>query len=67
MCVAINTLNTSAAYHFSGIGLFGCKDTVEKTVPSVFWKILVYFVSAWLVMEDDICPGAFQLREANTG
>lgn len=38
MCIAINTLHTSAAYHLSEIRLSGCKDTAEKTVPSVFLK-----------------------------
>lgn len=38
MCIAVNTLDTNAAYHLSEIRLFGCKDTAEKTVPSVFIK-----------------------------
>lgn len=60
MCIAVNTLDTNAAYHLSGIRLFGCKDTAEKAVPSVFWKTLVYFVSALLVMEDDIMEDDIQ-------
>lgn len=36
MCTGINTLDTSDVYHLRGIGLFGCKATEEKTVPSVF-------------------------------
>ena len=34
--VAINTLDIGAAYRLSGISLSGCKDAVEKTLPSMF-------------------------------
>jgi len=65
--VAINTLDIGAAYRLSGISLSGCKDAVEKTLPSMFWKKLVHVVSAQLLTEDAICPAALQLTEANAG
>lgn len=45
MWIGISTLSTSDAYHLREIGLCGCKDTEEKTAPSVFWEGQVYVAS----------------------